>query len=470
MKSKTLETLLAHETGRHSEMVSRFQLLRDSNLLSKARGRNAEYLNVDEIVSGILSTVASKPGLAAMTAIGLRNLRPVGAQKDAFAGAATLAGALAAAISDEALCSTVSEVRLGDSTPDDRMATSAAIEYVANGEKRTTQYVPATAHSLFQRGKEREFDRRSLRPAIGQETFVTARFLARIARDLKDAEHFKAHHEDAAQERLWKASTTRIFPENFNLLHQGEEFLRGQNLEAIKASDDLLHHSEMVADSMDLIQYFAQQYHHRSGDQLVIQMLGIRLFNGAGTAMNNLLSGYYQSSVMLQRDLLEVSFLLDYLKSNPKLIAEWKACSESERNKKFGAFDIRKFLDDRDGFTGRKRAEHYKLLCNLGAHASYQGFQLLQPIPDGDIHCGPFFGETALKATISELAKISVGAATNFSVFFSSDSLTDLEVKLRVMEKQSLWFDRFFGKGFDRGQIDQMRALLARARAMKGAA
>jgi hypothetical protein len=138
--------------------------------------------------------------------------------------------------------------------------------------------------------------------------------------------------------------------------------------------------------------------------------------------------------------------------------------------KKFAAFEIRKFLDDRDGFTARKRAEHYKLLCSLGAHASYQGFQLLQPIPGGDAHCGPFFAETALTATVGELAKISVGAAGNFTMFFSADSIPDLEVKLRFMEKQSLWFDTFVGKGFDRGQIDQMRALLASAKAMKGAA
>ena len=469
MKSKTLETLLAYETGRHTEMVTRFQLLRDFNLLSKARGRNAEYLNADEIVSGILSTVASKPGLAAVTAIGLRNLKPVGAQKNAFASAPTLAAALAVAIGDEALCRSVLEVRLGDNTPDDHMATSAAIDYVADGENRTTQYVPATAHSLFQPGKEKEFDRRTLRPSIGQETFITARFLARIGRDFKDAEQFKAQ-EGAAKDTVWKPSSSRIFPENFNLLHQGEEFLRGQSIEAIKASDMLLHHFEIVADSMDLIQYFAQQYRHRSEDQLVIQLLGIRLFNDCGTAINNMLAGYYQSSVMIQRDLLEVSFLLDYLKSNPMMIAEWKASAETERNKKFSAIEIRKFLDDRDGFKERKRAEHYRLLCSLGAHASYQGFQLLQPIAGGDAHCGPFFAETSLAPTLSELAKIAILGAGNFTLFFSPDSIADLEVKLRFMEKQSLWFDRFVGKAFDRGQIDQMRVLLARAKAMKGAA
>jgi len=95
---------------------------------------------------------------------------------------------------------------------------------------------------------------------------------------------------------------------------------------------------------------------------------------------------------------------------------------------------------------------------------------LLQPIPGGDAHCGPFFAETALTATVGELAKISGGAAGNFTMLFSPDSIPDLEVKLRFMEKQSLWFDTFWGKGFDRGKIDQMRAMLARAKAMKGAA
>jgi hypothetical protein len=33
--------------------------------------------------------------------------------------------------------------------------------------------------------------------------------------------------------------------------------------------------------------------------------------------------------------------------------------------------------------------EYYKLLCNLGAHASSQCFQMLQPVARGDAHCGP---------------------------------------------------------------------------------
>jgi hypothetical protein len=257
-----------------------------------------------------------------------------------------------------------------------------------------------------------------------------------------------------------------IFPENFDLLHQGEEFIRARSKEAIQASETLLRHFNMVADSMNLIDYFARSFHHKSEDQLIVQLLGIRLFNGSASAVRDMLAGYYQNSVMQQRDLLEVSFLLDYFGTNPALIVEWKASTESERNKKFGAFQVRKSLDDRDAFTERKREAHYKLLCNLGAHASYQGFQMLQPVAGGVAHCGPYFAEPALNAAAGELAKIAVCAAGNFTMFFSAESLADFETKLRFMEKQAAWFEVLVGKGFDRGQIDQMRALVARAKAV----
>lgn len=146
-----------------------------------------------------------------------------------------------------------------------------------------------------------------------------------------------------------------IFPENFDLLHQGEEFIRARSKEAIQASETLPHHFNIVADSMTLIDHFARGYHHKNEDQLIIQLLGVRLFNGLASSIRNMLAGYYQNSVMQQRDLLEVSFLLDYFSTNPALIGEWKGSTESERNKRFGAFHVRKVLDDRDAFTERNR-------------------------------------------------------------------------------------------------------------------
>ena len=186
-------------------------------------------------------------------------------------------------------------------------------------------------------------------------------------------------------------------------------------------SDVLLRHFRVVAESMTLIDHFARIHAHTGDDQLSVQLLGLRLFNGSAGAVQSLMGGYYQNAVMLQRDLLEISFLLDYFNSNRGHIAEWRACSERERNKRFGAFRIRTALDDRDGFTERKREEHYKLLCTLGAHASYPGFELLRPIPGGDAHGGPYFAERALDAVAAELAKVCVLAATNFTPFFEAE-------------------------------------------------
>ena len=235
-----------------------------------------------------------------------------------------------------------------------------------------------------------------------------------------------------------------VFSEYFDLLHESEEVIRAQSKDAVRASETLLHHFNMVAESMNLLMHFSCGYQHRSEEQLIVQLLGIRLFNGSASAVHHMLAGYYQNSVMQQRDLLEVSFLLDYFWSNRALILEWKAADESQRNQKFSAYKVRTALDDRDGFTERKREKHYKLLCSHGAHASYDGFGMLRPVTDGNAHCGPYFAERALDAVAAELAKIVILAAENFMRFFSPESLVDRETKLHFMEKQATWFEAFY--------------------------
>jgi hypothetical protein len=91
---------------------------------------------------------------------------------------------------------------------------------------------------------------------------------------------------------------------------------------------------------------------------------------------------------------------------------------------------------------------------------------MLQPNAGGDAHCGPYFAERALNATACELAKITVCAAGAFTRFFSASSIMDYETKLHFIERQAAWFKAFVGSGLDYGQIDQMRALVAKAKAM----
>jgi hypothetical protein len=163
---------------------------------------------------------------------------------------------------------------------------------------------------------------------------------------------------------------------------------------------------------------------------------------------------------MLQRDILEVAFLLDYFHSNPASVAEWRSCDEKERNQKFSAFKVRTALDDRDGFTEKKRMQAYSTLCTLGAHASYQGFEFLRPTAGGDAHCGPYFADRALDATAAELAKLCVTATRTFTVFFEARSLVDYEAALAFMEVEVAWFKHFL-RPIDKGVLGAMRALVA---------
>ncbi|TIM06371.1 hypothetical protein [Mesorhizobium sp.] len=187
MKAKTLEGMLAAESGMQADMVTRFQRLREFNLLRRARGRNAEFLDADEVVSGLLSMVASRPGFAAVTASGLRRLKPVGNLEEAFAKSGSLAQALARALEDEETVKTVKHVRLGDSDSNTRCATSAEIAYDEEGTLRTTQYMPDTALTLFGPGKAEGFDRLSVNAAVQRELVITGRLLRKVARAMRQA-------------------------------------------------------------------------------------------------------------------------------------------------------------------------------------------------------------------------------------------------------------------------------------------
>jgi hypothetical protein len=153
----------------------------------------------------------------------------------------------------------------------------------------------------------------------------------------------------------------------------------------------------VVEASMTLLRHFSRDYPYNGEDELTVHLLGIRLFNSAAGAVQSLTSGYYQNSVMLQRDILEGAFLLDYFRSNEASIAEWRGCTEKERSQKFSAFKVRTELDNRDGFSEKKRMQAYSTLCTLGAHASYQGFRLFAPTAGGDAYADPSLRTARLK-------------------------------------------------------------------------
>src|SRR5688572_3239076 len=113
--------------------------------------------------------------------------------------------------------------------------------------------------------------------------------------------------------------------ENFHVLHKCEETIRAQSIEAINASKSFRMHAELIEHTMSLLWYFIREHQSSSEDVRTIQLFGIRLFNATASVLKLLLSGYYQTSVLQQRDLLEIIFLLDYFRTDQSLIAEWRS-------------------------------------------------------------------------------------------------------------------------------------------------
>lgn len=251
-------------------------------------------------------------------------------------------------------------------------------------------------------------------------------------------------------------------PENFLRLHAGEETIRAKSIKTIEASEELMAHALLLEVGMDTIDHFVRSYQTEDRSERIIQHLGARTFNGSSSAFKLLLSGYYQASALLQRDLLETAFLLHYFVTDKSLIQEWSDLPAGERRKKFGPVQVRSALDKLQGFTERKREKAYRLYSELAGHPTPEGFAMIKP-QGQDAHAGPFFDETALKAVLSEFARTLVQTAAHFSHLFAAHTVNGLATRIRFMEAQAQWFERFYERTFDRKPIEELKAMLLQA-------
>lgn len=198
-------------------------------------------------------------------------------------------------------------------------------------------------------------------------------------------------------------SSANALPENFHSLHRGEELLRQQSLDAIGAAEDLEQHARALEAAMNVIDHFARQYATEDPDAFAIQQLGIRVFNGTASALKLLLSGYYQTSALQVRDMLETAFLLDHFTMDTNLVFAWRTATDGDRWRQFKPYTVRKALNERDGFKEDKRGEHYKRLSTLAGHASPKGFAMLRPSASNLANIGPFFDVRSLRAVLEEM-------------------------------------------------------------------
>lgn len=254
-------------------------------------------------------------------------------------------------------------------------------------------------------------------------------------------------------------------PENFTLLHSGEEDLRAKSIALIEASEDMSLHVSMIETCMDMMQYVRLNTPKMSEDQVIVALIGASAFNSMASAFKLLLGGYYQSSGLQIRYIMESGWLVDYLRTDPKLVQEWKSVLEDEREKIFAPWKIRLALDKRDGFTEKKRSAHYKRFCVLCGHPTFAGFAMLRPEPNADAHMGPFLVPDLLDACVQELVQVSITAWQSVMRFFPPKTLPDYQARIHYIEKQNDWFKHVYGKPHDMTPVSELKKLIVQLEA-----
>ena len=254
------------------------------------------------------------------------------------------------------------------------------------------------------------------------------------------------------------------FPKRLTAIHEGQLILRSESVKAVTDDKDLLQHVSLIERAMDILYMCSTECSSslEADDEKVVRLLGMRLFNGCASSTQLTLSGLYQNAAMIMRDLLETVFLLGYFQQHPETISVWRTADTVARLKEFKPAKIRTALDEKDGFTKKKRKEAYDLLCELAVHPTYKGFQMLAP-KGHDYHCGPFFDSTALKALIEELVKLAIQAAQNQGMFFKSNTRDQYEMKLEFMEMTGDWMEAYLGSPKNQKEIDEIRKVLKQA-------
>jgi len=194
------------------------------------------------------------------------------------------------------------------------------------------------------------------------------------------------------------------------------EKLRAESMGLIKADPELAKRLAIVEKAMTLIFAYTLDHTARTDDERTVQMLGIRVFNAAASAVKLALSGYYQTAFAQTRDIMETGFLLDLFRTSPEKIATWKAADGETRRKTFSPVKVRTALDERDGDAEKKRAKQYNKLSELASHATYRGFRLTTRQGIGEL--GPFVEVMNLKAWLQEMVLRLGPAAVIFANLF----------------------------------------------------
>lgn len=234
-------------------------------------------------------------------------------------------------------------------------------------------------------------------------------------------------------------------PEKLHFLHEQEEFMRSKALENIAVNPDLALHLAVVESAMYLT-YLLTRAPSEDEDFKELQMLSIRIFNAFGASIKLALSGYSQNSALIMRDIQETVFLTDMLSKDRSAVKQWREAKSAKERDRFRPVNVRKFLDNRDGFTSGKRAEVYKMFSELAGHPSRRSMDRLFLQVHRDTVYSPFLELERLQKILSEMAKLAVQVGEIVSGFFPDDFHTMTALKTAFHLKKAEWIEKFYSE------------------------
>ena len=123
-----------------------------------------------------------------------------------------------------------------------------------------------------------------------------------------------------------------ILPQNINSVYNNEEQFSAKSLSSIESEADLLLNIKIVESAIDICQML-RLFKTNDQDLTVIQVFSLHIFNAFASSIKLMMSGYYQNSALIIRDILGTVFLADFFCTNDQQITRWHNGDKKERNR-----------------------------------------------------------------------------------------------------------------------------------------
>ena len=230
-----------------------------------------------------------------------------------------------------------------------------------------------------------------------------------------------------------------MIADNILKLVEQDASLRVKSLELIDADDDMTDHLGAVETALQAIADHVLEGPERTGDQLTVQALGIRLYNDLAAGLGEGLAGYYQRAFDAIRDVLELQFLFDDFADDATKIGRWAMATRRDREWEFGPLQVRQRLDIRYGHTEQKRREHYQRLTGFASHPSPEGFRLIAPKGLGIL--GGFVHPKTLRALLEDMARHGLATTVNFTTLLPARTPEEQVAKAHFVERSRRWLE-----------------------------